>query len=153
MAQAKIEQEQKQNSAPEVSTSQVVAENSVNTPNVDTISSKNVSNSQIVSVIKTAKNVIEIDNLGRVAQVTLTEEKYKDENGAQIKLFEVNQLKPLEVRFADININEEAFKVNVVPSSSNIDATQNKQELVLTQTLTNTVLTKSLQFILMDIMT
>ncbi|MFW3327783.1 membrane protein insertase YidC, partial [Aliarcobacter butzleri] len=32
MAQAKIEQEQKQNSAPEVSTSQVVAENSVNTP-------------------------------------------------------------------------------------------------------------------------
>ncbi|MCG3717474.1 membrane protein insertase YidC, partial [Aliarcobacter butzleri] len=68
--------------------------------------------------------------------------KYKDENGAQIKLFEVNQLKPLEVRFADININEEAFKVNVVPSSSNIDATQNKQELVLTQTLTNTVLTK-----------
>ncbi|MCT7568048.1 membrane protein insertase YidC [Aliarcobacter butzleri] len=142
MAQAKIEQEQKQNSAPEVSTSQVVAENSVNTPNVDTISSKNVSSSQIVSVIKTAKNIIEIDNLGRVAQVILTEEKYKDENGAQIKLFEANQLKPLEVRFADININEEAFKVNVVPSSSNIDATQNKQELVLTQTLTNTVLTK-----------
>ncbi|MFW2380065.1 membrane protein insertase YidC, partial [Aliarcobacter butzleri] len=80
-----------------------VAVNSVHTPNVDTITSKNVSDSQIVSVITTAKNVIEIDNVGRVAQVTLTEEKYKDEKGAQIKLLEVNQLKPLEERFADIN--------------------------------------------------
>ena len=90
---------------------------------VDALSSKAIADKQIVSVIKTDKNIIEIDTLGRVAQVTLLEEKYKDENGNQIKLFEANQLRPLEVRFADKNINTEAFNVPVIASSSNIDAT------------------------------
>ena len=145
-ALAKQEQVQKQNAAPEV--------NPLNTTNVNASSdtsksvtvlpSKTVSSSEIVSVIKTAKNIIEIDNLGRVAQVTLLEDKYKDDKGNQIKLFESNQLRPLEVRFADVNLNSEAFKVFVVPSSSSIDATSSKQELVLTQNLSGTVLTKKL---------
>ena len=71
------------------------------------------------------------------------EDKYKDDKGNQIKLFESNQLRPLEVRFADVNLNSEAFKVFVVPSSSSIDATSSKQELVLTQNLSGTVLTKN----------
>jgi YidC/Oxa1 family membrane protein insertase len=107
-ALAKQEQVQKQNAAPEV--------NPLNTTNVDASSdtsksvtvlpSKTVSSSEIVSVIKTAKNIIEIDNLGRVAQVTLLEDKYKDDKGNQIKLFESNQLRPLEVRFADVNLKK-----------------------------------------------
>jgi len=147
-ALAKQEQTQKQNAAPEVSPVNTnMADNSANTPKpVDVLSSKVVASSEIVSVIKTAKNIIEIDTLGRVAQVTLVEEKYKDENLNQIKLFEANQLRPLEVRFADVNINTEAFKVNVVASSSNIDATTSVQELVLTQNLNGTVLTKKLTF-------
>lgn len=150
-ALAKQEQEQKQNVAPDVSTADTkMVSTDVNgnpidmSKSVDALSSKAIASSQIVSVIKTAKNIIEIDNLGRVAQVTLLEEKYKDENGNQIKLFEANQLRPLEVRFADVNINTEAFKVNVVASSSNIDATTSTQELILTQNLGETVLTKKL---------
>ncbi|RXJ84136.1 membrane protein insertase YidC [Arcobacter cloacae] len=150
-ALAKQEQEQKQNSAPDVDTTQMV-ESDVNgnpinmSKSVDALSSKAIADKQIVSVIKTGKNIIEIDTLGRVAQVTLLEEKYKDENGNQIKLFEANQLRPLEVRFADKNINTEAFNVAVVASSSNIDATLSKQVLTLTQTLSDTVLTKTLTF-------
>ena len=145
-ALVKQEQVQKQNAAPEVSPVNTnIADNSVNAPKaVDALSSKAIASSQIVSVIKTAKNIIEIDNLGRIAQVTLLEDKYKDENGNQIKLFEANQLRPLEVRFADTNLNTEAFKVSVVASSANIDATTSVQELVLTQSLGDSVLTKKL---------
>lgn len=146
---AKQEQAQKQNAAPDVNTAatQMVATDVNGNPvdmskSVEALSSKAIANNQIVSVIKTAKSIIEIDTLGRVAQVTLLEEKYKDENGNQIKLFESNQLRPLEVRFADTNINTEAFKVSVVASSSNVDASTSAQELVLTQNLGATVLTK-----------
>ena len=150
-AQAKVEQTAKENSAPDVktSTTQMVSTDVNGNPidmsnQVASLSPKTIASSQIVSVVKTAKNIIEIDTLGRVAQVTLTQEKYKDEDGNQIKLFEVNQLRPLEVRFADANLNAEAFKVATVASSSTIDATNNVQELVLTQTLSSTVLTKKL---------
>ena len=71
----KQEQAQKQNSAPEVDTTKAVV-----TPDANKfrdVLSKTVSNSSIISVIKTAKNIIEIDSLGRIAQVTLLEEKYK----------------------------------------------------------------------------
>ncbi|QKF58820.1 membrane protein insertase YidC [Aliarcobacter lanthieri] len=143
MAQAKIEQEKEQNAAPEVVSTNIETNqvNSANAPVVEDQTSKN-----IITTIKTAKNIIEIDNLGRVAQVTLMEEKYKDDHGNQIKLFKSNQLKPLEVRFSNRNVNNEAFKVDMIASSSNLDATSQKQELTLTQTLSNTVLTKKFIF-------
>ena len=147
-ALAKQEQVEKQNTAPDVNTTTQMVSTDVNgnpvdmTKSLDALSAKAIASSQIVSVIKTAKNIIEIDTLGRIAQVTLVEEKYKDENGNQIKLFEANQLRPLEVRFADVNLNTEAFKVSSIASSSNVDATTAAQELVLTQTLSGTVLTK-----------
>ena len=147
-ALAKQEQVEKQNAAPDVNATTQMVSTDVNgnpvdmSKSLDALSAKAIASSQIVSVIKTAKNIIEIDTLGRIAQVTLVEEKYKDENGNQIKLFEANQLRPLEVRFADVNLNTEAFKVSAIASSSNIDATTAAQELVLTQTLSGTVLTK-----------
>ncbi len=113
---------------------------------VEALSTKAIASSNIVTVVKTAKNIIEIDTLGRIAQVTLSEEKYKDEDGKQIKLFEANQLRPLEVRFADTNVNNKAFKVAVTSSNKNVDASKTKQELVLTQNLGETVLTKKFTF-------
>ena len=113
---------------------------------VDALSSKTVASKDIITTIKTSKNIFEIDTLGRVAQVTLTESKYIEEDGSQIKLFEANQLRPLEVRFANANINEEAFKTSYVASSANIDASNAKQTLVLTQTLQDTVITKTFTF-------
>jgi len=136
--QQKIEQKE-QNSAPQVESIQNKTTN--NALVVDEKASKN-----IVTTIKTEKNIIEIDNLGRVAQVTLQESKYKDEDGKQIRLFKANQLKPLEVRFSNKALNEEAFKIDVVANNSTLDATKEKQELVLTQTLSNTTLTKRFIF-------
>ncbi|OCL89726.1 membrane protein insertase YidC [Arcobacter porcinus] len=141
--QATQEQEQKANSAPDVQTVQSV-DNSVNSNT--TIAPAVIDNSKIVTKIVTDKNIIEIDNLGRVAQVTLLESKYKDEYGKNLTLFLPNQLKPLEVRFQDTNLNQEAFKVDVVASSSSIDAKTEAQELTLTQKLSSTTLTKKFTF-------
>ena len=113
---------------------------------VDALSSKTIAPNDIVSTITTGKNIIQIDNLGRIAQVTLLEKQYITEDGAHIKLFEANQLRPLEVRFADTTINNEAFNVNVVANYSVVDATKDSQTLILTQTLKDTVLTKTFTF-------
>ena len=138
-ALAKIEQEKKQNAAPEVN-AVVTQENKAN------LDAPKSSDSKIITKITTKNNIIEIDNLGRVSQVTLLEEKYKNDKGDRIKLFTAEQLKPLETRFADSLINEEAFKTPMVASSSELNVVTDKQELVLTQTLTNTVLTKKFTF-------
>ncbi len=113
---------------------------------IETPMTKSVSSSNIVTTIKTKNNIIQIDKLGRIAQVTLLEEQYVDEDGKQIKLFDIAQLRPLEVRFANKNINEEAFKVEVLTSASSIDASKSAQKLVLTQKLSQTTLTKTLTF-------
>ena len=102
--------------------------------------------SKIITTINTLKNKIEIDNLGRIHQVTLKERQYVDENEKSIELFDINQLKPLEVRFSNRSINEEAFKIAVTASKDNIDATKTTRVLTLTQKLTDTTHTKILTF-------
>ncbi|MBT4707829.1 MAG: membrane protein insertase YidC, partial [Campylobacteraceae bacterium] len=96
--------------------------------------------------ITTNKNIIEIDSFGRIAQVTLLEEQYIDEDGKQIKLFASNQLRPLEVRFSNRALNEEAFKTNVVASSSSLNTKNGVQTLTLTQKMSNNTLVKTMKF-------
>lgn len=102
--------------------------------------------SAIVSKIVTGKNIIEIDNLGRIAQVTLLDKQYVDEDAKHIKLFSASQLRPLEVRFANGTINTEAFSTNVSVSAKELDAKNSAKTLVLTQKLKDTTLTKKLTF-------
>ena len=102
--------------------------------------------SSVVTTITTAKNIIQIDSLGRVAQVTLTDKQYIDDNQKAIDLFNATQLRALEVRFADAQQNNEAFKTQVIASAKTLDATKNSVKLTLTQTLSNTTLTKNITF-------
>lgn len=106
----------------------------------------NTTNSDVVSTITTANSIVEIDSLGRISQVTLTNKTYQDAKHHAIKLFNTSQLRPLEVRFADANLNAQAFKTKVSVSNTTLDATKTAQTLVITQTLGNTVLTKTLKF-------
>ena len=105
---------------------------------------KDINKMDIISTIQTKTNTIQIDSLGRIAQVTLKGDRYVDEEGKSIKLFSALQLRPLEVRFSDPKLNEEAFRVSVVASSKTVDATKGAVKLTLTQTLSSTVLTKIL---------
>jgi len=128
-----------QNSAPATINKSVTTQNSAPATNT-------VVTSDIISTIETKNNIIKIDNLGRISQVTLKEVQYVDSDNKQIHLFEQNQLRPLEVRFANATINNEAFKVNVIASMDKIDAINSVQKLTLTQNLTSTTLTKVLTF-------
>ena len=105
---------------------------------------KDINKMDIISTIQTKTNTIEIDSLGRIAQVTLKGDRYVDKEGKSIKLFSALQLRPLEVRFSDPKLNEEAFKTVVVASSKTVDASNGVVKLTLTQTLSSTVLTKVL---------
>jgi len=144
--QEQIAKEQKQNSAPDVA-------NVANAPagqsqddmnkSIQALSTKAIGSSNILTTIKTNRNIIEIDKLGRVAQVTLLDAKYKDENGDQIKLFEADQLRPLEVRFANTDINDEAFKVSYETTATNVDASTEAQKFTLVQKLSGLTLTKN----------
>ncbi|PLY10307.1 MAG: membrane protein insertase YidC [Arcobacter sp.] len=151
---AKVAQEKstQANSAPQVVQNSANPESApasnISSPSniVDALSTKAIIANDIVSTVTTGKNIIQIDKLGRIAQVTLLERQYITEDGSHIKLFEADQLRPLEVRFADSTINNEAFKVPVTASSVIVDATKDTQTLVLTQVLKDTVLTKTFTF-------
>ncbi|PLY08177.1 MAG: membrane protein insertase YidC [Arcobacter sp.] len=110
---------------------------------ISALSTKAIGTGDIITTIKTGRNIIQIDKLGRVAQVTLTEEKYKDEEGNRFKLFEADQLRPLEVRFANTDLNNEAFKVTYTTTASNVDATKEVQKFTLSQSLTGVTLIKN----------
>lgn len=123
-------------SAPQIQTQQ-------NITNQAPINS-NVANDEIISKITTKNNIIEIDSLGRISQVTLLGKQYITEDGNPIKLFAQNQLRPLELRFSNRVLNEEAFKTKVVASSASLNATKNAVQLVLTQKLSTTMITKDI---------
>lgn len=104
------------------------------------------SSSKIIATIETGMSKIEIDNLGRISQVTLTDTQYVTTTNEQVKLFASEQLKPLELRFSDVKINEEAFKVDFNSSAKSLDAKTAPAELVLTQTLSDSNITKKIKF-------
>ena len=91
--------------------------------------------------------VITVDEFGRIAQMELLEAKYHDDEGNNLKLLNVNEVKPLEIRFSDSKLNEEAFKIPYVNSGSKVvDVTSGAQTVTLTQTLSSVTLTKEITF-------
>jgi len=122
---------------------------SVDTQSVSSIGDSN-SNAPEVSIksiatVKSNRFIFNIDDIGRIAQVTLLEDKYKYQ-GKPLKLFNPKWVKPLEIRFVDKKLNEEALKTPYSASVSNIDLDKDNKVLVLTQKLSSTTVTKSIKF-------
>ena len=101
---------------------------------------------KIISTIKSSNYIFTIDELGRVSQATLLADKYKDDNGNSIKLFDKSAVKPLEVRFSDAKVNSEAFKMAYIASSSLVEIKDKSAKLTLTQNLTDLIIIKELEF-------
>jgi len=144
-AAANVELKKQQNAAPQVNQNGTLAPSNMSS-DLGALSSKNIASSNIVSTITTLHNIIEIDSLGRIAQVTLRDAQYHDEDGKAIKLFENNQLRPLEVRFTNREINNESQEIKVKTSASTLDVTKGIQSLILTQELKGTTLRKAFTF-------
>jgi len=135
---------------------QKISNNSV-ASNAPSISTKDISNNNIpkiqdiskesiVSTITTTNAIYKIDSLGRIAQVTLTQNKFDDIDSKHLNMFNAKQLRPLEVRFSNASLNEEAFKTTVTVDNKNLDAKVNSKTLIITQKLSTTTLTKTIKF-------
>ncbi len=124
-------------------TTQAVANNTTvatTSPNAPSTTTK------AISTIKSNDFVMSIDEIGRISQVTLLQSKYKGEDGKALNLLNPLSVKPLEVRFSDQKLNDEALKVPYTASTDTIDLNSNETKLILTQKLSSTTVTKELSF-------
>ena len=88
-----------------------------------------------------------LDQFGRISQYELLENKYKDSEGKNLHILGTQEVKPLEVRFSDVALNEEAFKTPyTIDVSSNIDVSTAAKTIILTQKLSSVTLTKKITF-------
>lgn len=103
--------------------------------------------SEIITTIKAAGYEIQIDRLGRIAKFYLEEGKYKDDKGERFQLIDASQsLLPLEIRFSDKNVNADAFVMSYSADKAHVDVSENGSSVVLTQTLSNVSVTKTITF-------
>jgi len=129
------------------------------TPNVvnstaSTANSAPIQQSQSIAPVTTVKAlttvrsdtfVYTIDELGRIAQIKLLEEKYEYED-KKLELLNPLWVKPLEIRFADATLNKEALKVPYTTSTPTVDLNSATSKVILTQKLSSTTVTKELTF-------
>lgn len=124
--------------------SDVKAANSADVAGAPTSSAKL---GEIIATVKASGYEIQIDRLGRIAKFYLEEKKYKDDNGGRFQLIDDSQsLLPLEIRFSDKKVNEDAFVMSYSADKSSVDVAENGSTLVLTQTLNDVTVTKTMTF-------
>jgi len=103
------------------------------------------SNVKVLATITSNVYKMNIDQFGRISEYELLEEKYKDEEGKNLHIIGAQEVRPLEIRFSDAALNEEAFKTPyTIEGDSNIDVTSSAQTIVLTQKLSSVTVTKKI---------
>lgn len=109
---------------------------------------KKVSSDEILVQIKSDHFEMQIDRFGRIAQMNLSDSKFHNlgENLAIFAPLVSGSVRPLEIRFSDNAINDEAFKIPYEASSDTITLTDTPQKLTLTQKLSNLTITKNITF-------
>jgi len=94
-------------------------------------------------VIKSKTYKMSIDELGRISQYVLLENKYDTKEGKHLQILADDKTKPLEIRFSDTALNDEAFKTPYSYSGAKeVDITNASQTITLTQKLSSVTITK-----------
>jgi YidC/Oxa1 family membrane protein insertase len=126
----------KQNKAPsmssKVSPTNIKKETNINAPVV--------SKDEILVSIVSKNFDITIDKFGRISQVVAKSEFYED-----IGLLDAQYVKPLEMRFRNSDINDEAFKVPFTTNKSKLFL-NDKLSFTIKQKLSKTTITKQFTF-------
>ena len=105
-----------------------------------------ISSEKIIATIESQKIDIKIDELGRISNVFLKDKKFLDKDNKPLPLLNKNDIKPLEIRFSDAEINKKAFEIPYTASASNINLDSTSQTITLTQDLGDLVVKKILTF-------
>ncbi|BCX79165.1 membrane protein insertase YidC [Campylobacter sp. 19-13652] len=100
---------------------------------------------KIIAVVKSASYEIHIDALGRISKYYIEDSRYNDENGQRLQLLSLSPL-PLELRFSDSAINDEAFKIPYTSSASSVEVGSEAAEITLTQELNGLNIVKKIKF-------
>ncbi|MFT7823204.1 MAG: membrane protein insertase YidC [Sulfurimonas sp.] len=105
------------------------------------------STSKILATIKSDDFIITVDEYGRLSQMEMLKKKYQTEDGENLKIIANDKVKPLELRFSDTKINEEAFATPYTnDGASVVDLSKGEQTLLLTQKLSTLTITKKIAF-------
>jgi YidC/Oxa1 family membrane protein insertase len=106
-----------------------------------------VTNSKIIATVEAKDFKLTIDELGRVSNYEVLNEQFKSEDGSYPNLISSkSDLKPLEIRFKDSNLNSEAFSKAYSADNSNIKLDGSSKTLTLKQKLSTTQVTKKITF-------
>jgi YidC/Oxa1 family membrane protein insertase len=103
------------------------------------------SNSKILATVTSNVFKLTIDDLGRISDYELLQKKYQIEDNENLHILSPDEVKPLEIRFSDPALNDEAFKVPyTIAGDTNINLTTSAQTIVLTQKLSSVTVTKTI---------
>ena len=93
-----------------------------------------IDESRVLVKIKGLNFTALIDDFGQIISYKLA--NYQDQNGENVDLIDQkSDLKPLQIRFADSNLNSLAFNTKYSASAQNIEITGDSAEVTLTQNL------------------
>jgi len=146
-AEQSMEQTAKVHQAPAAATSATPA--AANSAPVSTQNVNNApvatSNTTLLATVSSDTFKMSIDEFGRISQFELLEDKYKDDEGKNLQILGAGEVKPLEIRFSDVKLNEEAFKIPYINSeNAAVDVTSSAKTITLTQKLSTVTLTKKI---------
>jgi YidC/Oxa1 family membrane protein insertase len=102
--------------------------------------------SSTIATIKNKDFILKIDTLGRISSKELLQAKYNDKEDQHAQLIPSFGTKPLFIRFLDDAINKEATSVIYTSNVSEVDLEDTPQKIILTQKLSDLVVTKELTF-------
>ena len=105
------------NAAPTASANNAAPTETASTPQASSVNAPvTTSNLTLLATVTSNTFKMSIDEFGRISQYELLEDKYKDEEGLNLQILGLNKVKPLEIRFSDAKLNDEAFKTPYVNS-------------------------------------
>ncbi len=135
-----------------------IEQNAQNTQNAPAIkqNAPDAQNAQNVPAQKQSKILVKIsapdfnasiDEFGRISNFILSNDKFKNEEGEQTTLIAPgHEPLPLEVRFANTELNNLAFKNTYSASSNELDLNTGAKSVILTQNLGDKTLIKEILF-------
>lgn len=114
----------------------------------EVVQSQNVSGEATTLLkVSNAKFILKIDTLGRIISKELLQDKYNDKENKHAQLISESGPKPLFIRFADVNLNDEAAKVPYTADISEVSLDDKpSQKVTLTQKLSALSVTKEITF-------
>lgn len=116
----------------------------INAPNFEATSTQDSAikapvsddSTKIISVIKSNKVELQIDEFGRIHKAFLKEHKFTDDKGEPLSLFDEKGIKPLELRFQNKEVNLKAFSTPYTADIAEVEiSADSAKTITLTQNL------------------